>query len=372
MRTTSVFLVTTLALAACATQEGGRGAGGSTNGGATGSTDANPVGATQGGGSTAGTGSTMGSGTGPGDMGAGTGSEPSEGDAAPAPSGSLRFVVLGDGGTGDAAQAKVAAAMKTVCAERGCAFALYLGDNIYEDGANGVTDAQFAAKFETPYADLDFPFYVVLGNHDYGSNGTNLLPSEAKSAAQVEYTARSEKWNMPHYYYAFREGPVAFFGLDTNGIVIDQFRKGSEQQAWLDAEIAKSDAPWKIVFGHHPYISNGEHGVAGSYVGSVGIELHDGARLKSFVEESICGKSQVYFSGHDHDREWLEPTCGTTFIVSGAAAKLRQLEERGVAARFGEATQRGFMWVEIEGDVLTGVFYDDDAEISYEDTILRK
>ena len=23
-------------------------------------------------------------------------------------------------------------------------------------------------KFELPYADLDFPFNVVLGNHDYG------------------------------------------------------------------------------------------------------------------------------------------------------------------------------------------------------------
>lgn len=284
----------------------------------------------------------------------------------------LRFVVLGDGGTGDAVQSKVAAAMKAVCADRGCEFALYLGDNIYENGADGVTDAQFKAKFEDPYLDLDFPFYVVLGNHDYGSNGTNFLPDDNKSATQVEYTGRSNKWNMPDYYYTFRRGPVAFFALDTNAIVVDRFRNKDTQQTWLDTELNNSDAPWKIVFGHHPYISNGEHGNAGSYVGSIGIELHDGSTFKSLVEESICGQAQVYFSGHDHDREWLEPTCGTSFIVSGAAAKLRVLEDRGSAFRFGDAEKNGFMWVEIDGDVLTGVFYDEDAKVSYEDTILRK
>jgi len=284
----------------------------------------------------------------------------------------LRFVVLGDGGTGTEAQAKVASAMKAVCKERGCSFALYLGDNIYEDGADGVTDAQFREKFEDPYAELDFPFYVVLGNHDYGSNGTNIFPDDKRSATQVEYTGQSEKWNMPSYFYTFREGPVAFFALDTNGIVMDRFRDKNTQQTWLDAELRKSDAPWKIVLGHHPYVSNGEHGNAGSYVGPLGIELHDGSTLKALVEESICGRAQVYFSGHDHDREWLEPTCGTSFIVSGAAAKLRVLENRGSATRFGDATKHGFMWVEVNGNLLTGVFYDEDAEISYEDTIAQQ
>ncbi len=346
-------LALALALSACATDEGRRAASSDNTGSALPGT---------------------GLGVAAGDAAAGDAATGTEGDGEGKPPGGapLRFVVLGDGGTGDAAQAKVAAAMATVCKARGCSFALYLGDNIYDDGVSGVTDTQFQTKFEAPYADLDFPFYVALGNHDYGNNGANFLPSNAKSEAQVEYTAHSSKWNMPYYYYAFREGPVAFFALDTNAIVTDQFRKGGEQQAWLEAEMAKSDAPWKIVFGHHPYVSNGEHGNAGSYVGPIGIELHDGSKFKTLVEESVCGQAQVYFAGHDHDREWLEPTCGTSFIVSGAAAKLRQLEDRGFAARFGEATQRGFMWVEIDGDVMTGVFFDDEAKVSYEDTILRK
>jgi hypothetical protein len=45
-----------------------------------------------------------------------------------------RFIALGDGGTGTLAQYQVAAAAKTVCDQKGCDFALYLGDNIYEVG----------------------------------------------------------------------------------------------------------------------------------------------------------------------------------------------------------------------------------------------
>src|SRR5690349_4372030 len=74
----------------------------------------------------------------------------------------VRFVVLGDGGTGDAAQKKVASAVETVCQQRGCEFALYLGDKIYNNGVASSTDAKFRTNFEQPYAALDFPFYVTL------------------------------------------------------------------------------------------------------------------------------------------------------------------------------------------------------------------
>ncbi len=283
----------------------------------------------------------------------------------------VRFVVLGDGGTGDASQKKVAAAMGKACAQRGCDFALYLGDNIYDSGVNGPDDAQFKSKFEDPYGELDFPFYVVLGNHDYGHGGSNLLIRDNKSAAQVEYTAYSEKWNMPHYFYTFREGSVAFFALDTNAVVLDRFRPADDQQAWLQSELKKSDAAWKIIFGHHPYISNGQHGNAGDYSGGLEGIVQQGEPLKALVEDTVCGQAQVYFSGHDHDREWLEPKCGTTFIVSGAAAKLRPLEARGNPSRWADDEKRGFLWVDIAGDTLTGVFYDEDGKINYEGTVER-
>ena len=309
------------------------------------------------------------------DGGASDGEDPGDGDGM-SDGQPLRFVVLGDGGTGDDAQKKVAAAMAKVCAERGCKFALYMGDNIYEKGVANEDDALFQTNFEDPYAELDFPFHVALGNHDYGgeflgNGGTNLpgTVKDEKAQAQVAYTMKSDKWSLPSSYYTFREGDVQFFVLDTNSVVTDLFRKLSEQQAWLDAEMAKSDARWKVVYGHHPYLSNGQHGNAGEYIGKVGFELQNGDKLKSLVEASVCGKAQLYFSGHDHDREWLEPACGTQFIVSGAAAKLDALPGRGSASRWSDGTKRGFLWVEIAGDLMTGVFYDEDAAISYEDSV---
>ncbi|HEY6876548.1 MAG TPA: metallophosphoesterase [Polyangiales bacterium] len=290
----------------------------------------------------------------------------------------VRFVAFGDSGTGDAAQKKVADAIASVCAQHGCDFALYLGDNIYESGATGTDDAQFRDKFEIPFAALDFRFYVALGNHDYGSGGSNIAPNNAQSKAQIEYTQHSKKWYLPNYYYAFREGPIAFFALDTNSVVMpEQFPLGGslmppapadEQQAWLQRAMAASDAPWKMVFGHHPYVSNGEHGNAGDYAA---FGEAKGVRLKQLFEESVCGAAQVYFSGHDHDREWLEPVCGTSFIVSGAGAKLRSLPGQGSPSRWSDATKHGFLWAEVSGETMTGVFYDEDGLESYRDTVAR-
>lgn len=287
----------------------------------------------------------------------------------PDPGAPVRFIVFGDGGTGEAGQKKVAAVVADVCAQRGCQFALYLGDNIYDDGVTSATDMQFVTKFEEPYAALDFPFYVALGNHDYGSGGSNIFPEDSRSAAQVEYTAHSDKWYMPHYYYSVRRGPVEFFVLDTNAIVLDRFRRPAEQKAWLHDAMAKSDAPWKIVMGHHPYISNGKHGNAGNYNDIPLIRL--GQALKEIIDEEVCGKAQIYFAGHDHHREWLEPTCGTAFIVSGAAAKLREATARRAASRWVDDKKLGFLWAEIAGDTFTGVFYDEDGHINYEDTVSR-
>ena len=104
----------------------------------------------------------------------------------------LRFVAMGDGGEGNGTQLQVAQVIKTMCDARGgCAFALYLGDNIYDTGVDSVDDAQFQSKFEVPYAELLFPFYITLGNHDYGGGGAGW--EFFKGQFQVDYTAKSHR-----------------------------------------------------------------------------------------------------------------------------------------------------------------------------------
>ena len=289
----------------------------------------------------------------------------------PGPDAPVRFVAMGDGGEGNTRQAQVAAAVANVCnAHGGCDFALYLGDNIYDTGVDSVTDEQFQTKFEQPYANLTFPFYIALGNHDYGGNGAGY--EFYKGQYQVDYTMYSTKWRLPDFYYTFAtEGPqegVSFFALDTNDIM---YTGASAQKSWLASATAAATEPWKIAFGHHTYVSNGQHGNAGEYEGIPYIPVVSGQNVKSFFDDEVCGKVDLYLCGHDHNRQWLEPTCGTEFAVSGTAAKMTGLVGRGTPTYFETDANGGFLFVEIHGLTLTGTFYDEDGNVEFTRTIQK-
>ncbi|OUS25592.1 hypothetical protein A9Q99_20610 [Gammaproteobacteria bacterium 45_16_T64] len=239
------------------------------------------------------------------------------------------FIILGDSGTGKDAQYRVAESMKATCETQQCDFAVGLGDNIYEVGPWSVTDAQFDKKFEAPYAELDFPFFMVLGNHDNsllvpGDGGLNL-----RGYLEVSYTKHSDKWQMPKRYYSF-ETPAneAFFiGYDSNppsaylpSIFNPYFWPNGwymkTQKSWINKELSQNDSPWKFAFAHHPYITNGHHEADGLIQGR--------GPYNDFVEGTVCDKVDFIFAGHEHALEILEPveSCGKTYhLVSGAAAK---------------------------------------------------
>jgi tartrate-resistant acid phosphatase type 5 len=281
--------------------------------------------------------------------------------------GTTRFVVLGDAGVGDQNQYEVAIAMENICGDKGCDFALYLGDNFYETGVSGIDDIQFIEKFENPYSELDFPFYAVLGNHDYGS-GTNW----DRPDPQIAYTDVSDKWIMPDRYHSHRVEHALFVGIDSNAIIWDEIWEGADAQSeWVTSTLNGSDALWKIAYGHHPYLSNGSHGIAGQYDNLPADVIASGKEFKTFVDDNLCGKIDIYFSGHDHDLQWLEPSCGVEFIVSGAGGKSRSSGNWGAATRFEAFDINGFAWVEINDSLLTVNFYDKQGTLLYEGTLQK-
>lgn len=272
----------------------------------------------------------------------------------------VRFIVIGDTGEGNEDQFAVADAIVALCEQKGCDFGVLTGDNFYDSGVSGVDDPQWQTKFEEPYADITFPMYAVLGNHDYGGNGIGVDFDTDKPDYQVQYTQVSQIWTMPARYYANKQGPAEFWFLDTNQVMTDPINGDSDDQKdWLTSGIAGSTAGWKIAFGHHPYISNGDHGNAGAYENLEGIPLPfvTGKSVKDFMEEAVCGQIDVYICGHDHNIQWLEPKCGTEFIVSGAGSKSEGLPGDNPAF-FGMPETEGFIWVEIADTSFTGIFYD--------------
>jgi tartrate-resistant acid phosphatase type 5 len=286
----------------------------------------------------------------------------------------IRFVALGDTGEGNADQQAVADAMVTVCNARGCDFGMLLGDNFYPTGVSGPDDDQFQDKFEIPYVDLDMPFYVAGGNHDYGGEGIGI--EFWKLDYEVAYSDHSDKWTMPDNFYSFMVQDVQFVALDTNAILYGlygDFMGAEDQAAWIEEQWAE-DARLRIAFGHHPYLSNGQHGNAGAYEGMADwiplVEIPRGDYVKEFMDDHVCGVADVYFCGHEHSRQWLVPPsgCQTELVVSGAGAKVSDNMERGNQVNFEDFTTEGFVWVEITGTDVHLAFYDKAATLQYEGT----
>ncbi len=264
------------------------------------------------------------------------------------------FIAIGDGGTGSRAQRQVAELINAKASQDSLHLVLLLGDNFYSKGVKSVDDPQWEEKFESMY-DLPFlnvPFFASLGNHDHKTAGS--------PEAQVEYSKRNTKWRMPARYYTFtrkidQAATIQFFALDTEAIVEQESRDFARGQIeWLESELAKSKATWKIVFGHHPVFSNGDHG--------------DTPEIKQHIRP-LLEKYGVdfYFCGHDHDRQLLQPVAGVNYVVSGTAAKSRDTawEDNTIFA----ATDIGFAWCRVSAEEFHVQFINKDGEIEFAHTV---
>ena len=280
----------------------------------------------------------------------------------------VRFVALGDTGHGNADQTRVGDAVGALCAEKGCDFVVLLGDNFYPTGVTSTNDPQWLSSFVKPYAKVDAPFYAVLGNHDYGGNGSGNEIDKAQP--QIDYSKLNPKWRMPAAHYRFTVRDVDFFVADTNRSMYsldDQARADFER--WLP----ESKATWKIVFGHHTYKSNGRHGNAGNYEGLPSlVPVASGRGVKSFLEEEVCGRADAYLCGHEHVLEWLKSTCArpdstlrTELLISGGGSSFTGFAKEARDPYYWHAAAVGFTYVVIDGKTFTGTYFDRDGTVLF-------
>lgn len=279
--------------------------------------------------------------------------------ATPATFSRVSFIAVGDTGAQNPNQNQVTQAMTRFCAKQHCDFVVMLGDNFYPSGIDSVTDPRWKTIFEEPFKDLSIPFYVTLGNHDYGDDGSGK--DVARAETQVQYTAHSTKWKMPANRYHVPLGTVDLFATDTNiAYWGDDTAMRDDLKRWL----AASKAPWKIAFGHHPYFSNGPHRDAGNNEAVAG----RGVKLKSFFEDVVCGKADVYLAGHDHSLQWLTPTCqGTELFVSGSGQSFSSVKDFH-PAHF-QKSGLGFIYFEADAQTLTASFVDENGDVMFSRSI---
>lgn len=124
-------------------------------------------------------------------------------------------------------------------------------------------------------------------------------------------TAPLDALGQPGPWFARRFGPLLL------RIVLDSNRPDDpEQLAWLKLTLAENDATWTVAAMHHPMRSAGYHG-------------SDEEVRRAFAPLFKKFGVQLALAGHDHDYQRSRVIDGTTYVVSGAAAKLRPASSNG-------------------------------------------
>jgi predicted phosphodiesterase len=225
---------------------------------------------------------------------------------------SVRFVVIGDTGTGTHQQLELAQVMLRYHQVFPFEFVLMMGDNMY----GGEKAVDYKQKFENiyrPLLDQKVKFYAALGNHDESN--------------QRFY----EYFNMEgQEYYHFKKGNVSFYSLNSNYM-------DKKQVDWLKEKLATDTTTCKIAYFHHPpYSSGGAHG--------------SDTKLREIVEPIFVKHGvSVVFAGHEHFYERIKPQKGIYYFISGSGGKLRQGDVKEGSPLTEKAYDRdmSFMLIEI-------------------------
>ncbi len=162
----------------------------------------------------------------------------------------IRFAVIGDYGLAGEPLEAVAQLVNSWNPD----FVITTGDNNYPAGGRKTIDeniGQYFHQYIFPYqgsygegAEIN-RFFPTLGNHDWIINDAQ---------AYIDYFSLTGN----ERYYAFEWEFIHFFAVDSDWNEPDGNLPNSIQADWLKQSLEDSDAPWKIVFMHHPPYASGK------------------------------------------------------------------------------------------------------------------
>ncbi len=214
----------------------------------------------------------------------------------------FKLCFIGDTGTNDPAQLKVAELLR----QEKCHSIHFLGDLIYNKGLKNHNDKQFKSKFWDYYGQLSRQDYqpklnIILGNHDH----------EGSIDAWMRLSDKYPAVFYPYPFYLLKLNDVCLTHFDTNYYrFFSNFIMEISQNNFLKSikhEVKKCRV--KIALAHHPFFSKGKS--RGTIDGIIRFEL----------SESIIGQYDYYISGHDHILADQGVVQKTRILVSGAGGR---------------------------------------------------
>ncbi len=244
----------------------------------------------------------------------------------------VTFVMLGDFGGNTTPQIQVRDQMAKLMKERRVDLFLTTGDNAYSDGNYGEWQTRVFEIYREMW--LSLPFFVVHGNHDYGTD--NAEPSLKLLALGRNAWLEKDK----ERYYSFDWGPIHFAMIDSESpmteMVIDRAaaaisdtdrieQKTEDQDDWLKDDLSKSTKPWKLALWHRPAFSNTK-----GRLPDLSLQTYIQPILQKFGVQAV-------FVGHNHlyerykpVRVATKPTDDTTGQGKYEAASVSTIGEGGV------------------------------------------
>jgi uncharacterized protein (TIGR03437 family) len=217
--------------------------------------------------------------------------------------GPFTFLVFGDSGTGNAAQAALARRMIDT---ENPSLVLHTGDLSQDSGTFDELDLKHFAV----YGELmsGSPFFPTPGNHDYYTDFGNpclLAHSPPTNDVPVPDAGR---------YYSFNWGNTHFVSLNSN--LLEFPASANRMLEWLERDLSRQNRFWKVVYFHHPPYPTGHH-------------LRD--PISAIVRERVVPilerhGVQLVLSGHEHSYQRSKPLregtpvdagSGTVYMITG-------------------------------------------------------
>jgi len=220
----------------------------------------------------------------------------------------VKFFAFGDMGTATDAQKAIRDQMLARHDDIDLWFTT--GDNAYSAGTYQEFQNHVFLQYQQMWTKI--PVYPVPGNHDYATDNAQpyldnfFLPENAWREADKER------------YYSIDWGPIHYVGLDSEDPMF-QLNGDDDIIDWLDADLAATDKPWKIVAWHRP-----------PYEGHP-TRAPDAATWFNVVPLMEKHGVQLVLLGHNHFYERMVPILenqastyrdgAVTYVVTGSAGR---------------------------------------------------
>jgi hypothetical protein len=242
----------------------------------------------------------------------------------------VAFLAVGDYGVGGSAERTMGQQIHRYELRNQAGLLVTLGDNDYTR-----SPTHFSANWRRTFGwarTSGLGVSGVLGNHDIetgrGRYELGLL-------------------GMPALFYTRMLGDIQFFFLDSNSV-------SNRQTAWLEQELSRSNAVWKVAVLHHPPYTCGGHS-------------GDSRVVHRWVPLFERYGVQLVLSGHDHNYQRFAARNGVTYVVhGGGGAGLYQLRRcpPSYPTRLRARLEHGFLYITANADLLTGSAIDSRGRVT--------